>query len=158
MSAKQPLRHQSLDDFRAGHPKRFWQADDGSLVRAIGSRIPGRAPLDRAEAGVGLVAESVITPTRRAMYLELFDGCSVMFVAVRCALPVAQAREEARSDRSHGALNLDAPDFETVHQHIYDVEVNTFAMDPEEAAQQVLEAFRARRRRKAFETMRDGDW
>jgi hypothetical protein len=45
-----------------------------------------------------------------------------------------------------------------VHQHIYDVEVNTFAMDPEEAAQQVLEAFRARRRRKAFETMRDGDW
>jgi chloramphenicol 3-O-phosphotransferase len=76
------------------------------------SRIPERAPLDRAEAGVGLVAESVITPTRRAMYLELFDGCSVMFVAVRCALPVAQAREEARSDRSHGALNLDAPHFE----------------------------------------------
>jgi len=110
-AAEQPLWHQSLDDFRAGYSKRFWRVDDGSLF-ALAMYAYLRALRSIAEAGVDLVAESVITPTRRSMYLGVFDGFSVTFVGVRCTLPVAQAREHARTDRLRGPVDLDVPEFE----------------------------------------------
>jgi len=153
-AAEQPLWHQSLDDFRAGYSKRFWRVDDGSLF-ALAMYAYLRALRSIAEAGVDLVAESVITPTRRSMYLGVFDGFSVTFVGVRCTLPVAQAREHARNDRLRGPVDLDVPEFEQVHQHPYDLEVDTTFTSPEGAAQQVLEAFKAQRQPRAFDAMRD---
>ena len=59
------------------------------------------------EAGNDLVAEAVLTPSRRDIYLRTFDGISVTFVGVRCSLAVAQAREQARTDRLRGPVDLE---------------------------------------------------
>ena len=149
----QPLWHRSLDDFRAGYPERFWQSDDGALFTLV---LHGYLSALRslADTGVHLIAEAVITPARADMYLDTLRGTPVMFVGVRCALPVAQARELARTDRARQVVDLDVPAFEAVHRHTYDMEVDTMSTNVHEQAKRVLNAFEATPHPTAFDAMR----
>jgi chloramphenicol 3-O-phosphotransferase len=109
-----------------------------------------------ADTGVDLIAESIVTPALREIYLDTFQGTSVMFVGVRCPWPIAQARERARTDRVREAVDLDVPEFEAVHQHTYDLEVDTTSMSLHAGAKRVLDAFEASPQPTAFDAMREG--
>lgn len=117
-----PLFHRSLDDFLAGYLRHFREPDDGNLFdRVRTGYVQSLAQL--AIAGNDIVAEAVIIPESVPLYINAFQDVPVMLVGVRCTLEVAQAREQARTDRSR--LDLDVPWFETVHQIPYDLEIDT---------------------------------
>jgi len=117
-----PLFHRSLDDFLAGYPPRFREADDGTLFgRVLNGYV--RSLADLAVAGNDVIAEAVIIPEWRGLYRDAFADVPVILVGVRCRLEVAQKREGARVDRPH--VDLDVPWFETVHDLVYDAEVDT---------------------------------
>jgi chloramphenicol 3-O phosphotransferase len=122
-----PLWHRSLDDFLAGYavrgPEHFEPVMRGYL----------RALRTLADEGVDLVAEAVIIPERKELYRETFGGVTQLLVGVRCSLETAQAREAARTDRTR-KIDLDHPWWLSVHEHEYDLEVDT----------------------SSYETMRDG--
>src|SRR5450755_2273089 len=88
----EPVFHRSLDDFRAGYREADWLTDDGSLFELVMVGYLG-ALRAMAHAGNAVVAEAVVTPARLNLYLESFAGVSVVFVAVRCPIDVARARE-----------------------------------------------------------------
>jgi chloramphenicol 3-O phosphotransferase len=117
--------HRSLDDFRAGYREADWLTDDGSLFERVMVGYLG-ALKAMANAGNDVVAEAVVTPSRLNLYLESFAGVSVVFVAVRCPIDVARAREAQRTDRVRGPIDLPADAYEAVYSHgAYDIEVDT---------------------------------
>lgn len=81
-------------------------------------------------------------------YLELFQDSDVVFVAVRPTLQVAETREKMRGDRSHGlARGL----YELVYKdRLFDVEVDTGKMTPEEAAGVILDYINSSSKPTAF--------
>jgi len=88
-----------------------------------------------ALAGSYVIAEAVVTPDRLDLYLDTFEEVSVVFVAVRCPLEVAVARESGRTDRLTGPVDLPADAFNAVHSHgVYDIEVDTSAHSADEIA------------------------
>lgn len=119
--AERPIFYRSLDHFLDGLPSDWRERDRSLFERVMTGHVHSLAALVRA--GCDVVAESVIIPERLALYRAALTGVPVLLVGVRCALPVAKAREEARQDRTH--LELDVPWFETVHHLAYDAEVDT---------------------------------
>lgn len=70
-------------------------------------------------------------------YLELFGNLEVFFVALKPPLHVVEAREKARGDRGIG---LTRGLYDLVYQDkIFDLEIDTSKMTPEESAQAILD-------------------
>jgi len=93
-----------------------------------------------ADEGVDIVAEAVIVPERKDFYLETFDGITRLLVGVRCPLEVAKEREASRTDRRQ--LELDVPEWRSVHEHDYDLEVDTSTLETmREGADRVVARF-----------------
>jgi chloramphenicol 3-O-phosphotransferase len=59
-----------------------------------------------------------------------------------------------RTDRLRGPVDLDVPEFETVHKHTYDLEVDMTSAAVDEAAKEVLDAFETLTTPTAFDEMR----
>jgi chloramphenicol 3-O phosphotransferase len=88
------------------------------------------------DAGVLRCAVSILAPQRP------------LFVGVRCALPVAEAREWARGDRPVGLARTFAP---LVHAHGgYDLEIDSAAASPSEGAAQIAAFLASGQPRTAF--------
>jgi chloramphenicol 3-O-phosphotransferase len=89
---------------------------------------------------VDVVAEAVIVPELKPVYGTTFDGVRTLLVGVRCPLPVAKLREAERVDRPR--IELDVPQWTTVHDHAYDLEIDTSGWAPMQAgADAVLARF-----------------
>ena len=143
-----------LDEYRRGYLWRYWQHDDGTLFRHV---MHGYLLSLRAMSSIvhRIIAESVVTPERLPMHLDLFAGVPVLFVGVRCPLGEAQRREEARTDRRRGPVDLAVPDFDRVHAHgAYDLEVDTSIFSPAEAAREVATAIENWPATTAFDLLR----
>jgi chloramphenicol 3-O phosphotransferase len=148
--APRPIFYRSLDHFLAGYGP-GWRAEDHSLFnKVMTGYVHSLAALVRA--GCDAVAEAIIIPERRALYRDALADIPVLVVGVRCALSVATAREEQRTDRPH--LELDVQWFETVHHVPYDAEVDT-TDDPPPAllASRVVHLFETPPRTRAFDRL-----
>lgn len=125
-----PFFHVEADLLRDMHPKRKLTKDVAmpSLLAAI---PPSLAVL--AAHGNNLIIDDVFGGGQVRNYAEAFTGFDVLFVGVRCSLPILEARERARGDRQIGtAQGLER----MCHAHgLYDLEVDTSLYSPEQAAQ-----------------------
>ena len=118
-----PHWYRSIDDFRQGYrvrledPAPTWDQLVRGFIRAVAAM---------AWSGHRVITESVILPQWLDTYVDALDGLTVVFVGVRCPLAIAQQREEQRSDRPRGRVDLAVPDFDALHRDIiYDVDFDT---------------------------------
>jgi chloramphenicol 3-O phosphotransferase len=102
---------------------------DGTVVIGPGFRAleaawaAGVAAMARAGARIILDEVFLGGAASARRWQEALDGLPVLWVGVRCAAPVAAAREIARGDRVAGMAAAQA---ELVHQGVrYDLEVDT---------------------------------
>ena len=122
--------------------------DDGrTLLR--GMRRAMAAMVD--EGNNIIIDDIVLEPEFLADYLEVFDGYSVVFVGVRCALSVINEREASRPGRFPGTA---FGHFESCHQHgEYDIEVDTGANTPRQCAEAIVD-YLASKKPRAFDILR----
>ena len=93
-----------------------------------------------ARAGTGVIIDEVFLGggESQARLQAALEGLAVIWVGVRCAPEVAEAREHQRLDRSAGMARNQA---ERVHRGvIYDVVVDTAGATPDECAGAVLDS------------------
>ncbi|MFF2523442.1 chloramphenicol phosphotransferase CPT [Streptomyces liangshanensis] len=78
-----------------------------------------------ARAGVGVIVDDVFLggPESQERWRKALVGLDVLWVGVRCEVPVAEGREIARGDRARG---MAASQAELVHRGVvYDLEIDT---------------------------------
>lgn len=96
-----------------------------------------RAIAALSRAGNGVVADHVLVePTWVIDCAAMLADLPAWLIGVRCPLPVLVERERRRGDRTLGQA---AGQHERVHAHeIYDFEVDTSLMSPEECADAII--------------------
>jgi chloramphenicol 3-O phosphotransferase len=107
-----------------------WRALEGAWRRGVGAL---------ARTGLKLVLDEVIFDGAEGQrgWNEALAGLQVLWVAVRCDPQVLAARESARGDRVVGMAVKQAA---FVHTGIvYDLEVDTGRLSPEQAARLIVE-------------------
>jgi chloramphenicol 3-O phosphotransferase len=111
-----------------------------------------RAAATLAAAGVHIVIDDVIyDPEVLRSAVTILAPYAPLFVGVRCALPVAEARERARGDRAPGGARMFAP---LVNTHeCYDLEIDSSTATPEESAARIAAFLTAGHPRTAFATL-----
>jgi chloramphenicol 3-O phosphotransferase len=139
--AAEPWFHLSLDDYHSGIIQRWWLGDDGQLfVRLISGYLGSLHQM--ALAGINVMAEAVIIPERRSLYQDKFGDTPIVLIGVNCPLDVAMHREQIRSDRRIGPIDLPAAYFESVRAGLnYDLEVASDTGSPTELAATLLPEF-----------------
>ena len=135
----------SLDDFFWMYPEKVVDPHTEAEVEALAKLVPGvvegfhRAAAALAGSGNNLIIDHVLQED------EWLDQClqclaeySVLFVGVKCPLAVLLEREKQRSDREPGTAEYQ---FSKVHSdRIYDVEVDTSVLSPEQCADEIMRA------------------
>ncbi|MHB2029801.1 MAG: phosphotransferase-like protein [Acidimicrobiales bacterium] len=135
----EPWFHRSLDDFRGGYCDRFWNDDDGTLFDRVMAGYLG-AISEMARAGNDVIAESVISSSRRELYASTLQNLPVILIGVHCSLAEALRRERTRTDRRNGPIELPADAFAAVHSEIiYDLEVDTSSCSPDDLALELVD-------------------
>ena len=159
----EPYVHIALDQFRDGLPDKFRGLN--APVGTSGDRGLNVVPITDVrrpytEIRFGPDGKKILRGMRRAMaamvaggnniivddiileseflddYLMVFNPFEVIFVGVRCPVDVINERERTRPGRFPGTA---MGHFEICHSHqIYDIEVNTASMGPEECAQAIV--------------------
>ena len=82
-----------------------------------------------------IVDEVVLDEFGASEWSAELDGVPLVWVGVRCALDVAEAREEARGDRFRGIAR---GQFDVVHRHVrYDLELDTTSRTPDELVREL---------------------
>lgn len=158
----EPWFHLALDQFRDGMPERYrgmnaWDGTPGSAglnvvpvqrgdarvteVRfgAVGHRMLAgmrRAIAAFATAGNNVIIDDLLLePGMVEDYALALAGHWVLLVGVRCDLETVNAREGRRWGRFPGTATSH---FEQVHSHgLYDVEVDTARLSPDECAARI---------------------
>jgi chloramphenicol 3-O phosphotransferase len=108
-----------------------------------------------AEANNHLIVDDVLLERRwLAEAVEALASHDVCFVGVHCPVDIAEARECVRGDRIVGTAR---GQYGLIHSHgVYDVEVDTSVLTPEECAERILVAQQQVRRPSAFERLATG--
>jgi len=90
-----------------------------------------------SRAGSNVIADHVLVePAWWEDCIRRFAPLPAYLVGVRCPLPVLEEREKARRNRTLGQARAQLP---VVHGHgIYDVEVDTSRLTPEECARNIV--------------------
>lgn len=170
-----PAVHQGLDAWLERAPPGFFQmlpADAsvevagmalvygpagivGVRLGAAGRRFVAgmyQAAATLTAAGVQVVMDDVLfDPEVLRRAVTILARQPPLFVGVRCALAVAEAREWARGDRPVGLARTFAP---LVHAHgCYDLEIDSASAAPQAAAAQIAAALAAGHPRTAFATL-----
>ncbi len=145
---EQPYLDMGLDRFLQMLPKRYLDRplwDDvlgrATVAGATGHRLVfgmHRAILAACHAGNNIVADHVLVERIWADdCANLFSGLPAYLIGVRCPLAVLEQRERARKDRTLGQA---AAQFPLVHRYcVYDLEVDTSILSPEQCAQRIIE-------------------
>ncbi len=145
-SFSEPYLDLGIDKFIWAMPERYldrplWDDVLGLATQAgeTGHRLFGAmhyAIAAAARQGMNVVADHVLVEPRWvAECTALFHDLPAWLVAVRCPLSVLEARERARKNRTLGQARAQ---FKLVHAHaVYDLEVDTSLMSPEECAQAI---------------------
>ena len=99
-----------------------------------------------AQDGFTLVVDHVMIESKWLKdCVEALGMFEVYFVGVRCPLAVVEQREKDRGDRTLGQAKAQ---YHVVHKHmIYDLEVDTSLLAPEESAQRIRSYVEANRPR-----------
>jgi chloramphenicol 3-O phosphotransferase len=106
-----------------------------------------------AAAGVNVIVDDVLHD-RRVLHaaVETFAGLPVLLVGLRLPREVAERRERERGDRGPGGA---AAFYDLVHAHaIYDLELDTSILSPEECALRIKAALQAPGRMEAMQRLR----
>ena len=142
----EPFLDAGIDKFIWMLPKRYldrplWDEVLGLNVRAgpAGHRLFSgmhHAIAALSRAGNHVLADHVLVEPRWvAECAALLAPLPAYLVGLRCPLEVLEQRERARKDRTWGQAR---DQFEAVHSHVvYDLEVDTAQLGPEECARQV---------------------
>lgn len=143
-----PALDMGLDRFLWMLPMRYlerplWDDVLGQAVQAgeTGFRLVygmHRAIYAAAQAGNSILADHVLV--ERAWVddcANLFASLPVYLIGVRCPLEVLMQRERSRKDRTLGQASAQFP---LVHRYcIYDLEVDTSILSPEQCAMRIIE-------------------
>lgn len=120
----------------------YEKADNGDLLPTVGwhghqlMRGMHRSITALAQTGNNVVADHVLLhPSWLDDCLQVFAGCDVLFVGVKCPLKVLEAREKDRGDRTLGQAAGQAGIIH--HRCIYDLEVDTSQLSAAECAEQI---------------------
>lgn len=139
----EPYLNAGLDKFIWMMPERYldrplWddvlglanQAGQSGHTLAAGMH---RAIAVLARSGSNVLADHVLVePAWLRDCAELFSELPAYFIGVRCPLEVLEQREKARRNRTLGQARLQYP---LVHAHgLYDLEVDTSLLSPQECA------------------------
>lgn len=91
-----------------------------------------------ARAGINAIADVVLhDPRELSIAVDELRDVPVLFVGVHVPLDMAIRRERERADRGPGGARAF---YDLVHRHtVYDVEIDTSEMDPEQAARRIRE-------------------
>ena len=152
----EPCIHWCIDDYLGAFQSRLWERQE--IVRPrwkqiiLGFHAAGAAI---ARAGNLVIIDDVLeaAPPWVESLVELFDGLEVFFVGVHCPLSELERREKGRKDRRTGMARLQ---YEQVHvQALYDIEVDTHALDPDECAARIVERWKAPKRPPALKRLRE---
>lgn len=153
---EEPCIHLCIDDYLGAFQKGLW--DKREIVQpAWPSIIAGfhAAAAAIARAGNLVIVDDVLEeePPWVENLLELFDDLEVIFIGVHCPLEELERRESERGDRRAGMARLQ---FEQVHTRaIYDIEVDTSVLSPEECAATIADYLNSGQRPAAFEQLRE---
>jgi chloramphenicol 3-O phosphotransferase len=120
----------------------YRKTDHGDILPTVGAHghqlIRGmhRAIAALAQSGNHVVADHVLLDQFwREDCVAALAGLEVLFVGVTCPIPVLEAREKERGDRTLGHAKGQA---NIVHQRsVYDLEIDTSVLTPRECAEQV---------------------
>jgi len=158
-----PFLDAGIDKFIWMLPKRYldrplWDEVLGLNVQAgpVGHRLFSgmhHAIAALSRAGNCVLADHVLVEPRWvAECAALFAPLPAYLVGLRCPLEVLEERERQRRDRTWGQAR---EQFEVVHAHVvYDLEVDTSLLSPEECAGQVRTMLEADRPPRAFARLR----
>ena len=152
---EEPCIHLCIDDYLGAFQKGLW--DRQEIVQPAWPNIIAgfhAAAAAIARAGNLVIVDDVLEeePPWVENLLELFDGLEVVFIGVHCPLEELERREKERSDRKAGLARLQ---FDQVHaQALYDIEVDTSALGPEECAMIIVDYMNSGNRPTAFEQLR----
>jgi chloramphenicol 3-O phosphotransferase len=153
---EQPCFHLCIDDYLGALQKDLW--DRQEVVQREWRHIIGgfhAAAAAIARAGNLVIVDDVLEeePPWVENLLTLFEGLDVLFVGVHCPLAELEKREQERGDRKRGMARLQ---FDQVHaQALYDVEVDTSKLSPQECAARIITYLGARQYPSAFERLRE---
>jgi chloramphenicol 3-O phosphotransferase len=153
---EEPCIHLCIDDYLGAFQKDLW--DKREIVQpAWPSIIAGfhAAAAAIARAGNLVIVDDVLEeePPWVENLLELFADLEVIFIGVHCPLEELERRESERGDRKVGMARLQ---FEQVHKRaIYDIEVDTPVLSPEECAAIIADYIDSGRQPTAFEQLQE---
>ncbi|MFC7621932.1 chloramphenicol phosphotransferase CPT family protein [Microlunatus sp. GCM10028923] len=125
-----------VDDFIEALPRRLTGDGDGISIGTDGAVDVGAAFMEQetlwmqgigamARAGAKIIIDDVFLggDHSQGRWRSALTGAGVLWVGVRCAPDVAEARERARGDRTVGMARRQA---DLVHRNVtYDLEVDT---------------------------------
>jgi chloramphenicol 3-O phosphotransferase len=156
--SQEPYLDMGIDKFIWMLPKRYldaplWQqvywykyADDGKTILEIHSGLLGdqlfsgmhNAIHELVKSGLNIIADHVLLEKKWVTECaKLFHDLNAYLVGVRCPLDVVEERERARKDRTLGQAKAQ---FVATHKHcLYDLEMDTSSVSPEECAKQIIE-------------------
>lgn len=136
-----PYSYVAMDQFE-GMVQRLWRSPGADRLYTTCLIPMMHACIARfAAAGMGVVVDTLLTDPAwlhdAAVHLAAYP---VVLIGVHCALPELQRRERERGDRGIGKAEAQLP---LVHPLVqerggYDLEVDTTATAPEDAARAVL--------------------
>ena len=153
---EEPCIHLCIDDYLRAFQKGLW--DKQEIVQpAWPSIIAGfhAAAAAIARAGNLVIVDDVLEeePPWIENLLRLFEGLEVVFVGVHCPLKELERRESERDDRRAGMARLQ---LKQVHSRaIYDIEVDTSVLSPEECGAIITDYLNSERHPTAFERLRE---
>lgn len=139
-----PYMRLSIDDYLNMYPERFMNPVNQEGVDVLTKLIPcivsgfHKSVAALAKAGNNLIVEHVLQEENWLKEcVKEWKGLDILFVGVKCTLSVLEQREKERNDRSTGTARYQ---FDRVHaHHLYDIEVDTSALDLDECVIQIVE-------------------
>lgn len=135
-----PFLHVEVDAFLKMVPEEFWKtADQDAQWQFVATLASGfhRALAALSCAGCSLIVDHVLLePAWLGECLDILPSDQVLFVGVHCSLDELEGRERKREDRGAGSAR---GQFDRVHAaRVYDVEVDTEALRPDECAGKII--------------------
>lgn len=162
-----PYLDAGIDRFLWMLPKRYlnpplWDTVLGRADRAgpVGHQLVSgmhHAVAAMARRGNCVVVDHVLVEPRWTRECAvLFRDLPAFLIGIRCPLEVLEEREKARTDRTLGQAKTQ---FHLVHAHgIYDLEVDTSLLSPDECAGRIKERLQDGAPPTAFKHLRERGW